>query len=478
MKFTGHDILALAHFRAYGFERPEVLGFTGISTDSRTLQRGELFIALRGETFDGHNFVTKAVEAGAGAVVVDSRWADANPILVSSLNVPCLIVEDTIRSFGQLAAMHRKRFKIPVLVIGGSNGKTTTKEMVSAVLRTKFHVLSTEGNLNNHIGVPQTLLRLDEQHQIAVLEIGTNHFGEIEYLCSIVEPTHVLITNVGREHLEFFGSVEGVAKAEGEAFEWILRHRRTTGIAFVNQDDEHLKKQSKGIRKAITYGFGKGAVNVKGVVSSIDDRACVAIQIRQRGKKPLSVQLSVPGRHNAMNALAAAAVGLTFRVAAKKVHQALTSFSSANKRMQVLKLDSLIVLYDTYNSNPDSAMAALGVLRSIGSPGKKIAVLGDMLELGSNAVEEHQRIGGAIASSGVSVLLTYGPLSLHTHEAATVDQKHHFGNKSDLSLRLASLLSPGDVVLVKGSRGMKMEDVVAYLTEQYKQSRTATAQAS
>ena len=478
MKLTSNDILALPHLQAFGFERTKELVFTGVSTDSRTLRQGDLFIALRGDTFDGHNFITKAVEAGAGAIIADSKWVEPNQILVSSLNVPRLIVEDTARTFGQLANAHRKKFKIPVLVIGGSNGKTTTKEMVSTVLRTRFRVLNTEGNLNNHIGVPQTILRLSKEHQIAVLEIGTNHFGEINYLCSIVEPTHVLITNVGREHLEFFGSIEGVSKAEGEAFEWLRQHRRSTGIGFVNQDDGRLKKRSKGIHKVITYGFAKGTASFKGKVRSLNENACAELEIRQRAKKPFRVQLSVPGHHNAFNALAAATIGLTFKVPVKRIQQALSSVSSASKRMQVLRLDSVIILNDTYNSNPDSVMAALGVLGSIGTPGKKIAVFADMLELGKNSIEEHKRVGEVLTTSGIEHLLTYGPLSRHTHEAAAIPQKSYYEQKAALSEYLFGLLSPGDVVLIKGSRGMKMEEVVAFITERFKMSRTTPDQAA
>jgi UDP-N-acetylmuramoyl-tripeptide--D-alanyl-D-alanine ligase len=478
MKLNASDILALSHLQALGFERAKGLFFTGVSTDSRTIRPGDLFIALRGDTFDGHNFITKAVEAGAAAIIADSKWLEQNQILFSSLNVPRLIVEDTVRAFGQLANAHRKKFKVPVLVIGGSNGKTTTKEMVSSVLRTKFRILNTEGNLNNHVGVPQTIMRLEKEHQIAILEIGTNHFGEIDYLCSIVEPTHVLITNVGREHLEFFGSLEGVSKAEGEAFEWLNKHRHSTGVGFVNQDDIHLKKQSKKVYKAITYGLAKGPASVKGKVHSINENACVELEVRQRAKKAFRVQLSVPGHHNAYNALAAATVGLTFKVPVKRIQDALSSFSSASKRMQVLKLDSVILLNDTYNSNPDSVMAALGVLGSIGTPGKKIAVLADMLELGENSIGEHARIGEAVTTSGVKHLLTYGPLSMHTHEAAAMTQKSHYEQKAVLSEALFELLSPGDVVLIKGSRGMRMEEVVGFITERFKISKTTPDQAA
>jgi UDP-N-acetylmuramoyl-tripeptide--D-alanyl-D-alanine ligase len=478
MTFTGKDLLSLPHLQALGFERTKGLLCEGISTDSRTVQRGNLFIALHGEKFDGHNFITKAVESGAGTVIADAKWAEANAILLSSLNLPRLIVEDTARSLGQLAKDHRRRFRIPVLVVGGSNGKTTTKEMISSVLRTKYRVLSTEGNLNNHIGVPQTLLRLERQHQIAVIEIGTNHFGEITYLCSIAEPTHVLITNVGREHLEFFGTVDGVARAEGEAFHWLREHRKSKAVGFVNRDDRRLKKLSKGIRKSITYGFDKGTTTVKGKVVTLDTEARAQLEVKPKGKKVFQIRVAVPGQHNAANALAAATVGLAFRVPAKGIVRALSTFMSANKRMQVLKLDGITVLNDTYNSNPDSAVAALGVLGAVQSTGKKIVVLADMLELGPCAVEEHRRVGQAVAKSGAKYLLTYGSLARDLHDAATTVFKTHFDQKNLLSEHLAELLAQGDVVLVKGSRGMKMEEVVAFLAERFKSSQDTPGQAA
>jgi UDP-N-acetylmuramoyl-tripeptide--D-alanyl-D-alanine ligase len=478
MTLTRKDIVALSHVQALGFERAKGTICRGISTDSRALQRDDLFIALRGEKFDGHNFITKAVESGAGAIVADTRWAAANQILLSSLNLPTLIVEDTIRTLGQLAHMHRKKFRIPILVVGGSNGKTTTKEMITAVLGTKYRVLSTEGNLNNHIGVPQTLLRLDRRHQIAVIEIGTNHFGEIAYLSTIAEPTHALITNVGREHLEFFGTVEGVAKAEGEVLDWLRKNRRGKAIAFINRDDQHLSRQSVGLHKILTYGFGNGPVTVRGKLRGLDDVACARLEVKPRAKKAFQIELAVPGQHNALNALAAATVGLAFSVPVKKIEAALSAFTSASKRMQVLHLNGITVLNDTYNSNPDSVAAALEVLGTLRTAGKKIAVLADMLELGTKAIQEHQKVGRAVTATGVTHLLTFGTLSKDTCDAASASFKQHYELKNVLAEQLAQLLAPGDVVLIKGSRGMKMEEVVAFLAERFKQSQDRPGQAA
>ena len=478
MTLTARHILALSHFQALGFAGKKGTLCKGVSTDSRSVQHDDLFIAIRGEKFDGHNFITKAVESGASAIAVDARWADANQILLSSLNLPCLIVEDTVRLLGQVAQMHRRKYKIPVLVIGGSNGKTTTKEMIAAVLKTKYRVLSTEGNLNNHIGVPQTLLRLEQQHQVAVIEIGTNHFGEIAYLASMVEPTHALITNVGREHLEFFGSLDGVARAEAEVFEWMRRQKQAKGVGFINHDDPRLSKLTKKLKKSITYGFGKGSLTVKGKVLGFNELAFARLEIKPRGKKAFRIELAVPGEHNAINALAASAVGLTLGVPSKKIQAGLSSFSSASKRMQLFQVNGVTVLNDTYNSNPDSALAALGALGRIRTTGKKIAVLADMLELGDDSPQEHRRIGAAVAASGTTHLLGFGPLTQNTVNAATTEFKKHFELKTTLSEQLVQLLSPGDVVLVKGSRGMRMEEVVAFITERLKQPQDRPGQAA
>jgi UDP-N-acetylmuramoyl-tripeptide--D-alanyl-D-alanine ligase len=270
MKMLSADIAAIPHAEARGFNAAEGFSVSGISTDSRTVQRGELFVAVRGERFDGHNFISLAVRNGAAAIVIEKRWADVNGPMLISMPLPKLIVEDTTIAFGQLANVYRSQFKIPVVAVGGSNGKTTTKEMVRAVLARKFNVLATEGNLNNHIGVPQTLFRLEPSHEAAIIEVGTNHPGEIAYLCGILRPTHGLITNIGREHLEFFGTVDGVADAEAELFAYL---RGSKGTAFVNADDALIAKRSKPLTKKKTFGMTARSVFMKGRVVSMNDRA-------------------------------------------------------------------------------------------------------------------------------------------------------------------------------------------------------------
>jgi UDP-N-acetylmuramoyl-tripeptide--D-alanyl-D-alanine ligase len=356
MKLTKSDILSVPHSEANGFGGLKNFKVTGISIDSRTVKTGELFIAIRGEQFDGHNFISKAIEAGASALIVEKRWAEANSAMMVSIYIPRLVVENTIHALGHIAKIYRRRFNIPIIAIGGSNGKTTTKEMIRSVLSTKYSVLCTEGNLNNNIGVPQTLFHLEKKHKIAIVEIGTNHPGEIEYLCSILEPTHGLITNIGHEHLEFFNSVEGVVKAEGELFGWLADNH---GTSFINADDANLKLLAKKMKKIVSYGFTARSVLTKGTIVSIDTNALSSLQVKPKGKKSFCISLIVPGVHNAKNALAAAAVGITMKVPPIRIQKALTSFKSASKRMQVQHVAGLTILNDTYNSNPDSTLAAL-----------------------------------------------------------------------------------------------------------------------
>jgi UDP-N-acetylmuramoyl-tripeptide--D-alanyl-D-alanine ligase len=463
MILTRDDLLKITHVRAIGLERFKKI--VGVSTDSRTVKTGDLFVALVGEKFDGHEFVGQVLTAGVNGLIVEQAWYELKGRFIDGSGVPTLVVTDSTRAFGELARVYRRKFKIPVLAVGGSNGKTTTKEMIANVLRTKFPILGTEGNLNNHVGVPQTLLRLEKKHKAAIVEIGTNHFGEIAYLCGILEPTHGLITNMGREHLEFFGNENGVAKAEGELFSWLLQHGGKKAVGLVNADDRRVVKQSGRLKKKISYGFHADNVSVRGKLARLNQHGCAEVEVKAKGKKPFVVKLNIPGKQNAMNALAASAVGLSFNVPSAKIQKALASFSAVVNRMQVLHIAGVMVINDTYNANPDSAIAALETLGSIQTSGKRIAVLADMLELGTSKEEDHRAVGTAVGTNHVEYLLTYGTLARHIHDAASVKFKAHYDQKNMLAEYLNRLLSNGDVVLVKGSRSMKMEDVITFLQE-------------
>jgi len=430
---------------------------TGVSTDSRTMQPGDLFIALRGEKFNGHEFVEDAVIRNAAAVIVDETWKKENLELSERLQSALVIVSDTTKALGDLANIYRKKFSIPVIAVGGSNGKTTTKEMISAVLRTTYSVLSTEGNLNNHIGMPHMLLRLTPKHDIAVVELGTNHFGEMKYLCDIVEPTHAIITNIGREHLEFFGDEQGVAKEETELFTAVA----SKGFAFINADDNSLVRAGKKVRRTLKYGVARKAdVQARHVHADEEGRPVFELVVK---KKVNEVRLSAAGMHNISNALAAAAVGVKFKVPMKEIISALEQHAGANKRMEVIKRNNITILNDTYNANPDSVLAALKTLQSMKTAGKKIVVLADMLELGGKAEHEHAKIGLAVSDLEFEYLLTFGALSRFTHKASKLAFAEHFETKEALIASLKSQITPGDVVLVKGSRGMKMEEVTAQI---------------
>jgi UDP-N-acetylmuramoyl-tripeptide--D-alanyl-D-alanine ligase len=466
MKLTKPDILALPHHKAIGFDGLKNFKVSGISIDSRTIKAGELFIAVRGDQFDGHNFISKAIEMGAAGIIVQHRWAEANATMMVSIHIPRLTVENTIHALGHLARVYRRKYAIPFIAVGGSNGKTTTKEMLKDILSQKYSVLCTEGNLNNHIGVPQTLFRLKKKHEIAVIEIGTNHPGEIEYLCTVLEPTHGLITNIGREHLEFFGSIEGVADAEGELFDWLAKHN---GTSFVNMDDKNLVSLTKRFKKTVRYGFSSRSISIKGTVESYNANAQALLRVKPRAKKSFDITVGAPGEHNAQNALAATAVSLALKVPHMNIQEALGSFQPASKRMQIQRTAKITILNDTYNANPDSTLAALATLHTMVSKGKKIAVLSDMLELGHQAEELHQQIGKALAQYSVDTLFTVGALSKFIHDAAFVKTKTHFENKIVLTEHLLHILDDGDIVLVKGSRGMKMEEVVFALNEHFSQ---------
>jgi len=466
MKLSPTELLQIAHdeLRNVGKLKGETI--IGVSTDSRTIKEGELFVAIRGPNFDGHKFLAEAFANGAVAAIVDREGA-IEPVKT----MPLLVVQDTTKALGDLARYYRLKFDIPVIAIGGSNGKTTTKEMIAAVLRRRYEVLSTEGNLNNQIGVPHTLFRLERKHEIAVIEIGTNHPGEIAYLCSVIEPTHGLITNIGREHLEFFRTLRGVAKEEGALFEALAR--RNDAVAFVNVDDPLVRQRARNLRKKVTYGCTSTA-SIRGKIGEGDAAGCFELRFTVRGsKRQTRLHLAMPGAHNAFNALAAAAVGLTFKVPAAEIKAALERFQAVSKRMEIVTINGVTVYNDTYNANPDSVRAALRTLATAQVPGKRIAVLADMNELGEASQAEHARIGKELSTLPIDYLLTYGEQAQHIHEAANVKFKVHYQQKNMLAEYLCELLSPGDAVLVKGSRSLKMEDVVVFVQERLKQQATA-----
>lgn len=460
-KISIKDLRSLSDAKVLNTEAFNRRRVSGVSTDSRTAGKDEIFFALKGEKFDAHDFIADVLPRGIAGIVVNAGWAEKHREKIHLWHCVCVIVPDTTRAYGELARIYRNKFDIPVVAIAGSNGKTTTKEMVTAVLRSTYAVLATEGNLNNHIGVPQTLFRLDRKHEAAVVEMGTNHFGELKYLCELAEPTHGLITNIGKEHLEFFGDEEGVAKEETELFRYL---EKNGGTAFINYDDPFLFRMSGALKKSIGYGVNQKA-DIRAKKMQLDELGRARFEcVYPKKSKKFHVALPVPGQHNAVNALAAISVGLKLKVKEKRIISALKDFSSAAKRMEVLSQNGITVLNDTYNSNPDSVIAALRTLASVRTEGRKFVVLGDMKELGESSKREHTNIGAIASGLKFHGMFAHGPFSKYTSEAYGSDARH-FDSKDDLSLELKKVLRSGDVVLIKGSRGMKMEEVVQRLME-------------
>jgi UDP-N-acetylmuramoyl-tripeptide--D-alanyl-D-alanine ligase len=430
--------------------------------DSRKIVGGEIFFALKGERTDGHNFIEEALQRGAALAVVSEAWYKDNK---EKFFDKLLVVPEVLSALQALARLYRRKFTVPIVAIGGGSGKTTTKEMIAAVLRTSYNTLATEGNLNNHIGLPLTLFGLREATEIAVLEMGMNHKGEMLELCEIAEPTHGLITNIGKAHIEFFGTLEAIAEAEGELFEWL---GKSGGTAFVNADDAWVMQVADKVMQKMLYGIVTPAhPNRREVLDlyaeeiGLDERGRPTFKLAtQEAEEVLKLRMS--GRHNITNALAAAAVGLNFGISLAQVKAALENFeiNPALKRMAVYEQQGVIIINDTYNANPESMRCGLQTLKSMKHSGKKIAVLGDMLELGALSESEHTLLGEFISQLELDVLFVYGEAMKATLNAARVPAKQHFESKAQLAKSLKGLLQPGDAVLFKGSRAMKMEEVI------------------
>lgn len=420
--------------------------FAGLSTDSRSLERGNLFVALTGERFDGHDYLDQVAAAGAAGALVSTAVADS---------LPCIRVSDTRRALGGLAAAWRGRFDIPLVAVTGSNGKTTVKEMLAAILGVEHEVLATRGNLNNDIGVPLTLCRLDAVHTAAVIEMGANHHGEIAYLTGLARPTVALITNAGPAHLEGFGSLEGVARAKGEIYDGLGEQ----GLAVVNRDDTYADYWLERVqgRRVVTFGLDPRA-DVTAEAEPLEAGQRLALHTPAGS---IDVQLALPGRHNTMNALAATAAALGAGACLPAVQAGLERIRPVGGRLQLHRCaDGIGVIDDTYNANPGSVRAALEVLQQL--PGEHWLVLGDMGELGGDSEALHREIGAQAAAAGCDRLFTLGGQAAAAALAFT-GPAAHFDDIEALQTELNAQLHPGVQLLVKGSRSMRMERVVQTL---------------
>ena len=442
------DVLAATRATA-GTLIGDNVSFCGVSTDSRTIAPGELFIALRGEHFDGHAYLAAAKARGAAAAIVAADAVEC----VSAGDMPLVQVADTRLSLGALATDWRSRFTLSLIAVTGSNGKTTTKEMIASILRAAFGeaVLATQGNYNNDIGLPLTLLRLNATHRAAIVEMGMNHPGEIAYLAGIAHPTVAVITNAQRAHLAGMGSLEAIAREKGSIFTGLDEQ----GIAVINADDcwsSLWQAQSRGLG-VMTFACEHpadvtGKIRLHGLESRLD--------VSAPGGQ-FDVVLELPGQHNARNALAAAAACLAAGIPIAAVQAGLRSFRGLKGRLQQrAALHGAVLLDDTYNANPDSVRAGIDVLAA--TIGKKIVVLGDMGEIGDMTAQFHDEIGGYAKSQGIDRLFALGDASALAARNFGAGGEH-YAEVNRLIDALSAELTAGTTVLVKGSRFMRMERV-------------------
>ncbi len=435
----------------------ELLGsdvrFAGVCTDSRTLKSGDLFVALRGERYDGHDFVAKAAAAGAAAALIERGHADAAPL-------PAVAVDDTTVALGALAAHWRRRFDIPLVGVAGSNGKTTVKEMIAACLRAhcgEDAVLATRGNLNNHIGLPLTLLTLREAHRVGVVEIGMNHPGETAELADIAAPTIAVVNNAQREHQEFMHSVADVAAEHAS----LISALPSDGVAVINADDEHagVWRAAAGRRRVRDFGLDPRAA----VSASCSLQAASARLAVRTPEATAAFDLPVAGEHNARNALAAIAAATAAGATLEACVRALSGFAAVKGRLQIRRSrQGALLIDDTYNANPDSVRAAIDVLAR--APGRRLLVLGDMGEVGDQGADFHAEIGAYARDRGIDALFALGDLSVHAVRAFGKGALH-CADIGSLLDGVGAALGSRDTVLVKGSRFMQMERVVRSLED-------------
>ncbi|MFO0585219.1 MAG: UDP-N-acetylmuramoyl-tripeptide--D-alanyl-D-alanine ligase [Anaeromyxobacter sp.] len=458
-RFTAAELAAATGGRWIG---APPAGVAGVSTDTRSIAPGSLFVALKGERFDAHAFLAEAAAKGAAAVVVSEAWVRGG----GAAPVPALAVPDTLPALGAVARHHRRRFGIPVVGVTGSNGKTTTREMVAAILATRGPVLKTEGNLNNEIGVPLTLFGLGPEHRSAVIEMGMSARGEIDRLARIAEPQVGAVTMAGEAHLETLGSLDAIADAKAELYLALPPN----GIAVANADDARMYERARASgKKLLTFSAlpGVGDVTLVRLEPTVDDGLRFTLAV---GTKEFPVHVpGLVGAHNAMNAACAAAAAVALGCTNREIADGLARVQPVGRRLRVETLPSgLVLLDDCYNANPSSMSAALRALADLATARRRrrVAVLGDMLELGALEAEGHARIGAEAARSGLAALAGFGPRARGLAEAARANGLDAF-HTEDLAALVdwaRSTLTPsGDALLVKASRGMKLERLVEAL---------------
>lgn len=415
-----------------------------ITTDSRNVVKGSIFFALKGENFDGNKFALDSIKQGCVAAVVDDPTIDSKD---------CIYVENVLETLQALSRYHRRALGIKVLAITGTNGKTTTKELINSVLSQKYSVYATKGNLNNHIGVPLTLLSVTSDIDVAIVEMGANHPGEIKLLASIAEPNYGLITNIGKAHLEGFGSFEGIKRTKGELYEYLAHNN---GVVFYNPDNENLEdliKLNNLNEQSVTYGFGIESIKINAGKSPY-----LEVDVKPLGSdSAVSIQTSLVGNYNFENVFAAITVGLYMGVSIEQIKNALERYTPSNSRSQLVKTKYNTVVLDAYNANPTSMEAALRNFALLDGQ-SKVVIIGEMLELGQHSEVEHRKIADLVRSLGISSTILVGK-GFEKYSAGCL-----FFKDSELCAKyLESKSIRNSLVLVKGSRGVKLEKVMGYL---------------
>lgn len=449
--FLLNDALRAVNGRWVGDEKALSETVTGVTSDSRAIAPGALFIALKGSRVDGHDFMAECLKRGAAACLTERE--------PRAQERPAIVVGSTLRATGALAGWYRSRFDIPVIGVTGSVGKTTTKEMVAAVLSRRFVTHKTQRNLNNELGVPWTLLRLEDKHQVSVVEMGISDFGEMRRLTAMVRPTIALFTVIGDAHLEFLGDRDGVLRAKSEIFEGMTRD----GLAVMNGDDPLQAAFRPDMRK-VTYGLSEGC-DVRGECVKNLGEDGLRLTVRH-GAARFEVHIPAFGSHMVYAALAAAAVGLELGMTEQEIAEGIRGFETVGDRARVIHAGGLTVISDCYNSNPNSCRAALDSLAAL--PGRRVCVLGDMLELGPRSPQLHAGLGEYAARLGIEKIVACGPLSRQIAEGAkgADGDALYFEDKEALLGAIHEIVRPGDSVLVKASHSMAFEQVVQKLTEE------------
>lgn len=422
------------------------LSYHTICTDTRNISPGCLFFALKGDNFDANVFARNALNQGAAYVIID------NPAY--QYDDRCLLVEDVLTTLQELARYHRSQLRIPVIGLTGSNGKTTTKELINAVLSEKYRTFATKGNLNNHIGVPLSILTIKEDTEIAVIEMGANHQKEIEFLCGIAQPTHGLITNIGRAHLDGFGGFEGVKKGKAELFQYL---KKENGTAFINRDNPYIMEMSvaTGLDHLVYYGT-EGFNFITGQLMASDPMLSLSWKGRDES---FSVSTHLTGTYNFENILAAICAGAFFNLNAEQINRGLESYFPKNNRSQLTKTETNTVICDFYNANPSSMSAALKNLTSLAAA-RKVAIIGDMFELGAEAEQQHQEIAALAENSGLDTIILIGK---HFYALKDRYKGEFFTAPSEAAEWLEANPVRDALVLLKGSRGMALEQLLPYL---------------